>query len=101
IVESAKGIDVGRVVSRIESPLKTALLKQASDRRAFVSVDRREKLEDLPAESRNEAGLARSLGDGLELAARLSLVARAAVVQRCRERFVLDLGPLDSCEQPA
>src|SRR5262249_28327275 len=93
-VERTEGVDVGRVVARVEGPSQARLAEQLRDRGSLVRLDGRTDFEHLPPEARLEAGRACALGDVLEVLERRLLVLGLAVVERDRQALVLD-GPVD------
>ena len=77
-LEGVEGVEVGRVVPRVERPLEPALAEQVRDRRPLVGADRRPQLQHLPPEARHEALVPGARRHRLEHRQRLALRSRRA-----------------------
>ena len=98
--ERLERVEVGRVVARIQSPFQPSLAKQMGDGRALVRGERRPQLEHFPAEPGDKALRASTGRDRLEHAQRLRFVLCPAVVEGDRQRFSLDILPVDGRSEP-
>ena len=94
-LDGVEGVEVGRVVARVERALEPALAEQVGDRRPLVRSDRRPQLQHLPSEARHEALVPGARRRRLEHRERLCLVLGAPVVERDRQRLALDVVPVD------
>src|SRR5262249_6808844 len=74
LLDRAKGVDVGRVVAGHERAGEATALEQLADGGALVRAGRRQHLEHLAAEARDEPLVAGAVGDLLELHDRRPLV---------------------------
>ena len=97
--DGVEGVEVGRVVARVEPPLEAALSEQVRDRGALVGADRRSQLEHLAPEPSHEPFVAGPRRDGGQHRQRLLLVLRPAVVEADRERLPLDVVPVDAARR--
>jgi uncharacterized protein len=94
-VERAEGVEIGRVVARVERPSQPGFVEQLPERGPLVGLDRRADLEHLAPEPRHEAGPPGAIGDPLEVLERLVLALGFPVVERNGQPLVLD-GPVDA-----
>src|SRR6266487_3384363 len=80
-VEPAEGVEVGRVIARIERPPQLALLEQRPHGRSLVGGNRRPHLEHLAPELSLEPERGRAIGDATEHLECSLLVRGAPVVE--------------------
>jgi hypothetical protein len=89
--QALEGVDVRRVVARVENSADSCFAREPLNRRALVRVDVGSDLEHLAAPARDQTLRARSRGDLVERGARLGLVLRSAEVVGERQPLVLDV----------
>jgi len=95
--DGPEGVEIGRVVPGDEDPRKASALQQVQHRGALVRADRRQDLEQLPSEARDEPVIARGLCERLQLEYGGTLVLVMSVVEGDRQAFQLDFGGRPGC----
>ena len=89
VVDRAERVEVGRVVAGNECAVQIGAFEQMAHGGALVRADRRQHLEHLPPEARDETLLRRTRSHLFELAHRSLLVGRVTEVERDRQSLQL------------